>query len=78
MPKLKEATVNYSVSVNCNLGKNSYESYKVQLSKGLTFDVSDLTDEEAAKFLQEQRELIKEELDPIIEAEYNENSCFAE
>lgn len=78
-PRLKEATVSHGCSVNCNLGKNTYESYKVNVSKSLTLEIpEEMSDVEVAEFLAKERELIKEELDQIIQHEYTENSCYAE
>lgn len=67
-PKLIELKVSYSVGVKANIG--NYESADAHVSRGETWDVTGLTEEEATKFYNDRVQALHVELGLIIENEY--------
>ena len=67
-PKLTELKVSYSVGVKANLG--NYENADAHVSRGETWDVTGMTEEEVTKFYNDRIAALHVELGLIIEAEY--------
>jgi len=77
--ELTEIGVSYSYDIKANLGQQTYESASVHVSKSERFAVPPGTTPEEASFFWAQRyEALKAEIDPLVEEEYKNLSCFAE
>lgn len=67
-PKLTELKVSYSVGVKANIG--NYESADAHVSRGETWDVTGMTEEQATKLYNDRVAVLHTELGLIIESEY--------
>lgn len=67
-PKLIELKVSYSIGVKANLG--NYESADAHVSRGETWDVTGMTEEDATKLFNDRQAAMHAELGLIIESEY--------
>jgi len=76
-PTLKEVSVSYSYALKANLGQGTYESADVHISRSERFDVTGMTQEQADWLWNERYEALKGQVDPLVEAEYAQLSCFA-
>jgi len=77
-PALSRLTVSYSYDIKANLGQGTYESASVHITKGEQWDVPEGMSLEDASFFWNQRyEALKAEVDPLVEEEYKNLSCFA-
>ena len=74
-PPMTEARISYSYGAKMNLG--NYESADIHLSRAETFDVTGMSDEEIADFMQERHDLLKEDVDEKVMDEYYNNSTQA-
>jgi hypothetical protein len=72
-----EVGISYSYDVKANLAQGSYESAGVHITKSERWSVEGMTPAAATKFWNERYEALKAEIDPLVEAEYKELSCFA-
>jgi hypothetical protein len=76
-PQLSELNVSYSYDIKANLGQGTYESASVHITRGEKWDVRALTKEEADDLYRERYDALKGEVDPLVEEEYKNLSCFA-
>ena len=60
MPKLTEVRLSYSVGMKANIG--NYESADFHINEGETWDVSDLSTEEVATFVNDRHYKLREKL----------------
>jgi hypothetical protein len=70
VPKITELRVTYSVGVKANIG--NYESADAHLSRGETWQVEDLSLEDADTFYAGRMGAMRQELGRQVETEYKE------
>lgn len=70
MPKLEKITINYSASIKASLPHDRFENTTAGEVVEETWDVSDMSNEEALLFQAERRAVIKELVDTSVQDEY--------
>ena len=70
MPKMEKITVSLQYAVKANLG--NFENADARIGREETWDVSDMSLEDANFLYESRRAAMKAELDPLIENEYKE------
>lgn len=65
-----ELSVSYSMGVTVNLG--NYESGRADIIRAEKWDVTGMTPTEVTELYEERLKLLKEEVTPLIEQEYDE------
>jgi hypothetical protein len=76
-PKQTEVSISYSYGIKANMGQSTYESADIHVSRSERWDVTGMTPEEVALHWGRRFEAIQSEVDPLVEAEYAKQSCFA-
>ena len=70
MAKLEKMQISLQYSLKANLG--NFESGEARLGREETWDVSDMSQEDADLLFESRRKILKTELGELIESEYKE------
>ena len=69
-PPMTEISISYSLGIKANIAK--FENADAHISRSERYDVSDMTAKQIDAFYHERYQALKNDLGPLIEAEYEE------